>query len=82
MSSTVSSVADAHNTDGLECWCGASDHLACDECDVVDYRGAARVYLFDPPTDAGCWKCTNGLIPLSPAEAAATEETLIVVHNR
>ena len=52
------------------------------QCDPVSYRGAARVYLFDPPTDAGCWKCTHGLIPISRTEADTTEETLIVVHHR
>lgn len=30
----------------------------------------------------GCWKCTDGLIPLTRAEAEATDQPLIIVHNR
>jgi hypothetical protein len=82
MSPAVGSIADAHNTDGLDCWCAASYHLACDECDVEEYRGTARVYLFEPPADAGCWKCHHGLIPLTRAEAEATKHPLIIVHGR
>lgn len=32
--------------------------------------------------DTGCWKCTNGLIPLSRAEADASERPIVIVHNR
>jgi hypothetical protein len=75
-------VADEHCTDWLDCWCLPSYHLACDECDVAEYRGAARVYLAEPPSGAGCWKCEHGLIPITRAEADATDRTLIVVHNQ
>lgn len=72
---------EEHDTDGLDCWCGPSYFLPCDECDVEDWRGAARAYLSEMPTAPGCWKCTNGLIPLSRAEAGAAEVPLVIVHN-
>jgi hypothetical protein len=30
----------------------------------------------------GCWKCVGGTIPLSRAEAEATDRPLVIVHNR
>ena len=79
--SHVDAVVDEHDTDFLDCWCGPSYYLVCDDCDPLDYRGAARVYLLEHPTGPGCWNCTNGLIPLSRADAGITEETLVVVHR-
>jgi hypothetical protein len=78
----VCAVIDEHSDDLLDCRCSPSYYLACDECDVVEYRGAARVYLTEHPTSAGCWKCERGLIPITRAEADRTAETLIIVHNR
>lgn len=31
--------------------------------------------------DAGCWKCTDGAIPLTKAEAVASDRAIVVVHN-
>lgn len=73
---------DAHNTDGLDCWCSPSYNLPCDECDVEDHRGAARGHLPAQPSVSGCWKCTNGLIPLSREDAEWETRPLIIVHNR
>jgi hypothetical protein len=69
-----------HNTGGLDCWCLPTFHRACDECDVVEYRGAARVYLFEPVKAPGCWKCRQGLIPITRDDAAMPEEALVIVH--
>jgi hypothetical protein len=73
---------DEHITEGLNCWCAPSYFRPCDECDVEEYRGAARGDLPAMPTAPSCWKCQNGLIPLSYAEADATESGIIIVHNR
>ena len=56
-----------HDTNGLDCWCSPSYNLPCDECE---------------PPQAGCWKCINGLIPLSRAQAETNDQPLIIVHNR
>jgi hypothetical protein len=73
---------DEHITDGLDCWCSPVYYLPCDECDVAEYRGIARGDLPAMPLASGCWKCTNGLILLSRAEAEATDQGIIIVHNR
>lgn len=72
--------AAEHSTDWLDCWCAPGYYVPCDACDPMEYRGAARVYLLEPPTAPGCWKCANGLMPISRAEAGATEETLVILH--
>jgi hypothetical protein len=78
----VCPVADEHDTDGLGCWCAPTYNLVCDECDAEDHRGAAQGHLPAQPSHPGCWKCQNGLIPLTRAEAEATDQPLIIVHNR
>ena len=32
--------------------------------------------------DTGCWKCTEGFIALSRAEAERASDPLVIVHNR
>ena len=71
-----------HNTSGLDCWCVPTYNLLCDECDVEDHRGAAQGHLLEQPTHPGCWKCQNGLIPVSRRDAEWETSPLIIVHNR
>lgn len=72
---------DEHVTQGLGCWCVPRYYLPCDECDVelAPVEDATeRIY----ERGEGCWKCTDGLIELTQAEAHASEHPLVIVHNR
>jgi hypothetical protein len=32
--------------------------------------------------ESGCWKCTDGVIVLTRAEAEACDRPIVIVHNR
>jgi len=72
---------DEHDLLGLDCWCSPRYLLPCDECDVeIAPADDATEQIFE--RGSGCWKCDDGCIPLSRAEAEATERSIIIVHNR
>lgn len=79
---------DIHVIDGYDCWCVPRFYVPCDECGNIESweqvsHGTKRVHA--RPKDLGvtksCWKCVNGLIELSQAEAEASEDAVLVVHN-
>jgi hypothetical protein len=83
---------DEHAIDGLGCWCVPRYVLPCDECG--DDEGLDAIVGDDDPPHAvsfaedmrapvpSCWKCTEGLIELTRAEAEACTRPLVIVHNR
>lgn len=85
-------VNEEHNTEGLDCWCLPTYNRVCNECGMrplaekLDNLGIARLHA-EPEQmkvndeQVGCWKCTNGLIPLTRDEAGQEEEPMIIVHN-
>jgi hypothetical protein len=38
-------------------------------------------YLVCDECDDGCWKCDDGKIKLTPEQAAASDEPLLIVHQ-
>jgi hypothetical protein len=81
-----------HVTDGIGCWCVPRYYLPCDECGdvdgldaIADNAGDTRLNAFAEDMHAavpGCWKCVEGLVELTQAEAEACERPLVIVHNR
>jgi hypothetical protein len=58
--------SDEHLTEGLDCWCVPTYFVPCDECENGE----------------GCWKCDDGKVWLTHAEALDEPQTIVVVHNR
>lgn len=48
----------------------------------LDCWCSPRYMLLCDECEDGCWKCDEGLIPLTRAQAEASEAALVVVHNR
>lgn len=72
---------DEHICHGLVCWCVPRYFVPCDECEVeIAPLGAVTERIYQRGN--GCWRCVDGLIELTAAEAEACEHPLIIVHNR
>lgn len=81
-----------HITEGLMCWCVPRFYIPCDECgdldglsDLAEQHGVERLHSYPDEMHAdvpGCWKCKEGLVELTTAEAELCTQPLVIVHNR